>query len=154
MTAALSTRLHFNAQHTTLATDSTSKIVLAVGAQGIADSFFRHDPPLALEIEQAIDAVEDALMSSRLQHAERGGLVTDEPLLQAWVSGSHPQSTDTRLTRDEVEAIFERLATASLGRPGALVDLPTERTAAAALLILRESMHHLGFDSVRIVSRA
>lgn len=152
MIAAMPTHLHLAAEHTTLATGPAQEVVLSVGARSIADGFFRHDPPMALEIERAIDAVEDALMSSHLQHAERGELVTNEPLLQAWVPISHSRGLGTRLTREQVEAIFQRLASASLGHPAALGDLPTGRAAAAALLIVRECMHHLGFDGIRILS--
>lgn len=152
MSAATSTRLRLDAEHTTLATDSGHDVVLAVGVQTISKDFFRHEPPSAFDMERAIDAIEDALTSSRLPHAERGELVTSEPLLQAWASSGHPPGTDTQLSLDEVEAIFQRLASASLGHPGALIGLPQGRAAAAAMLILRECMHHLGFNSVRILS--
>ena len=90
--------------------------------------------------------VEDALMATRLRQGERGELVTAEPLLQA-LPGL--DSTDPRLTREEVEALFQRLASASLGDPSALADMPIGGRTAAALLILRECMHHLGYGSVR-----
>lgn len=151
MTAASPTHLRLDAEHTILAFDSSEEVVLSVGVHTIADGFFRHDPPTALEVEQAIDAIEDAVMSSRLPSAERGDLVTNEPLLLAWVP-TPPAGDSTRLTRDEVEAIFERLASAALGRPGELTGLPNDRSAAAALLILRECMHHLGFDGIHILS--
>ena len=146
------TRLRLEAQRTTLAADSASEVMLAVGVRGIADRFFRHDPPTPFEMEQAIDMVEDALTSSRLQHAERGELTTDDPLLQAWVTAGSLQGDGARLTRDEVEAIFQRLAAASLGHPRALAGLPTGRDAAAAVLILRECMHHLGYRGISFVA--
>ena len=146
------TRLRLDAQRITLAADAASEVMLAVGVRGIADRFFRHDPPTPFEMEQAIDAVEDALTGSRLQHAERGELVTNDPLLREWVTAGSPQGDKVRLTRDEVEAIFQRLASASLGHPLALAGLPTGRDAAAALLILRECMHHLGYDGIRFAA--
>ena len=146
------TRLRLEAQRTTLAADSASEVMLAVGVRGIADRFFRHDPPTPFEMEQAIDVVEDALTSSRLQHAERGELMTNDPLLQAWVTAGSLQGDAARLTRDEVEAIFQRLASASLGHPRALAGLPTGQDAAAALLILRECMHHLDYDGIRFAA--
>lgn len=54
-----------------------------------------------------------------------------------------------RLARDDVEAMFQRLASASLGHPGALAGHLSDRDAAAALLMLRECMHHLGYEGVR-----
>ncbi len=52
------------------------------------------------------------------------------------------------LTRDAVEALFQRLASRALGTPVAAAELPHGRDIAAALLILGECMHHLGFDRV------
>lgn len=43
---------------------------------------------------------------------------------------------------ETVEQWFERLALGSQGRTGALDGLPPGREAAAALLVLREFMHH------------
>ena len=152
MNAPAATCLRLDSQRTTLAADSAPEVVLAVGARGIAGRFFRHAPPTPFELERAIDAVEDALTSSRLQHAERGELVTNDPLLREWVTAGSPQGDKVRLTRDEVEAIFQRLASASLGHPRALAGLPTGQDAAAALLILRECMHHLGYGGIRFAA--
>ena len=152
MNAPAATRLRLDAQRTTLTAESAPEVELAVGARGIADRFFRHDPPTPFEMEQAIDIVEEAITGSRLQHAERGELVTNDPLLREWVAAGSPQGDGMRLTRDEVEAIFQRLASASLGHPRALAGLPTGRDAAAALLILRECMHHLGYDGIRFAA--
>ena len=144
------TRLQLDAHRTTLAADPAPEVVLPLGPSDIADGLFHHDPPTPLEMEQAIDVVEDALTGSRLQHAERGELVTTEALLQAWMGAAGPRGDDARLSRDEVEAIFQRLASASLGDPRALAGLPVGRDAAAALLIVRECMHHLGFRGIRL----
>ena len=134
------TRLRLEGERTTLADGTVPEVVLVVGVRGIADACFRHDPPTPFEIEQAIDVVEDALM------AAPGELLINDPLLHS-LPGL--QADGARLARDEVEAIFQRLASASLGNPGALAGLPPGRDAAAALLILRECMHHLGYDAVR-----
>jgi hypothetical protein len=103
--------------------------------------FFPHDPPTPGELESAIDAVEDALMDSRAQRVEAGTLVISDDTLRL-LPGLLPDGTTTI---EEVEARFQRLASASLGHPGALADSPLSSEAAAALLILRECMHHLGF---------
>lgn len=100
-------------------------------------------------MERAIDMVEDALMATRLRQGERGELVTAEPLLRALPGFNE---VDARLTREQVEALFQRLASASLGDPSALADMRIDGRTAAALLILRECMHHLGYVSVRMAS--
>ena len=152
MNAPAATRLRLDARRTTLTAESAPEVVLAVGARDIAGRFFRHAPPTPFELEQAIDIVEEAITGSRLQHAERGELVTNDPLLREWVAAGSPQGDGMRLTRDEVEAIFQRMASASLGHPRALAGLPTGQDAAAALLILRECMHHLGYGGIRFAA--
>jgi hypothetical protein len=42
------------------------------------------------------------------------------------------------------------LASLVLGRPASSAGIPTNPAFAATLLILREFMHHLQFDSIRI----
>lgn len=141
------TRLHMQAQQTSLGTEQGVNAILAVGPQAVAAAFFRHDPPLPHELERAIDAVEDALMHANVPRANGGALVTSDPVLSLFL-GLQPGGA--MVTRDHVEALFQRLAAASLGRPGDVSSLPQGREAAA-LLILRECMHHLDFESVSFV---
>jgi exopolyphosphatase/pppGpp-phosphohydrolase len=131
-----STLLEFNAGET---------VTMAVGPRGLAGDVLRHDPPTPAELERAIDLVEDALSGSRLAQVDRGNLVTADALLQA-LPGL--DTSGASLTLDAVEVLFQRLASRALGTPVAAADLPHGRDIAAALLILRECMHHLGFDRI------
>jgi len=143
------TRLRLHSGRTTLADGGAPEVAIGVGAQQLAEQHFRHDLPQPIEIERAIDVVEEALAATGLAHAERGELLIADPVLLA------PLGLGTegmRLTRDEVEERFERLATAALGHPGALAGMPLDRVGAVALLLLRECMHHLGYASVRWVA--
>jgi hypothetical protein len=63
--------------------------------------------------------------------------------------GLHVQGAG--LTRDGVEMLFQRLASRSLGAPVADAELPHGREVAAALLILRECMHHLDIARVDVL---
>jgi len=49
-----------------------------------------------------------------------------------------------------MEQTFERLAAVAEGRPVVQEGLPESTEFAAALLILREFMHHLGFSAVHV----
>lgn len=49
-----------------------------------------------------------------------------------------------------MEQTFERLAAVAEGRPVGQEGLPESTEFAAALLILREFMHHLGFSAVHV----
>jgi hypothetical protein len=139
-------RLGLQPQVTTLEFEGSKRITLPIGPRGLADAVLLHDPPTPAELERAIDVIEDALMASRLAQEDRGELVTADALLLALPGMGSPASDG--LTRDAVEALFQRLASRSLGTPVAAAELPLDRDLAAALLILRECMHHLGFDRV------
>lgn len=141
------TRIHFADQQTSLSTDGFPDVVIPVGAREIAESLFRHDLPSPQELEQAIDKVEDALATVGLQQGARSSLTTRDPEVIALLELRNERMP---LTREQVEVLFQRLASASLGYPG-LHGLPTSRVAAATLLVLRECMHHLGYESVQSV---
>ncbi|MFT7772478.1 esterase [Roseateles sp.] len=118
---------------------------LDLGAARIARDFFRHDPPTAHEIEQAIDFAEEQIM--RLGPRQEGGdLWSPSAGLRPWSAISGPM-----MTIETVEQWFGRLALAAQGRVGALEGLPQGRKAAATLLVLREFMHHRGHSAITVV---
>jgi phospholipase/carboxylesterase len=119
---------------------------LDLGTARVARDFFRHDPPTAQEIELAIDFVEDQLMRLGPQRDNGNGLRSRSEALQPWadVGGS-------TLAVETVEQWFERLTLAALGQTGALDGLPPGRKSAAALLVLREFMHHRGHPSISVI---
>jgi exopolyphosphatase/pppGpp-phosphohydrolase len=123
-----------------------ASMALDLGTDSTARLFFRSDLPRPQELERAIDHVEDELMRAVAWAAGRSVLGTDHALARG-LTPTHGL-TDAVLTRDAVEAAFQRLASGALGDPSALKGLPTGREVAAALLILRELMHHLGFSQV------
>ena len=138
------THLRLEAERTLLSSPA-STVVVTVGIDRLADDVFLHEPPAPVELERAIDVVEDALMATGLPHVPRGELATPDPLLHTLI-GRGPGST--RATLAEVEALFQRLAAVSLGSRGLITDPEFTRRAAAALLILRECMHHLSYRAV------
>jgi len=141
------TRLRMDARRTTLTTESDVSVTLEMGYRSVAETFFRHDPPRPGELELAIDAVEDALMRVRALRTDAGTLVTSDDIRRL-LPELPPDGMTTTL--EEIEAHFQRLASVSLGHPGALADTPLDRESAAGLLILRECMHHLGFRILMI----
>lgn len=145
MNLADTTQIRIEDHRTTLSRGMSTEVVIGVGARDLAEALFRHDPPTPHELEQAIDRVEDALAAIGLRHAVRGDLLMREPQPHAPLGST---AAEDRLTRDEVEARFQRMALASLGHPGLRDGLPADSADAAALLILRECMHHLGYEGV------
>ena len=58
---------------------------------------------------------------------------------------------DITLTTDAVERTFDRWIAVVHGHPVAGAGLPSDSRFAATLLILRELMHHLQFESIQIL---
>lgn len=139
------TRLQLQPHSTVLAFGDAEPVTLPVGPAGLAEAVLRHDPPTAAELEGVIDRIEDALTASRLAHADRGELRIDDAVLRTLPGLG---AVGSQLTRDAVEALFGKLASRSLGTPVSPAELPPGRDLAAALVILRECMHHLGFERV------
>ena len=141
------TRLQLDPQRTTLTIEPTAGVVVEIGYRSVRERFFKHNPPAPGELESAIDAIEDALMVSPAQRADGGTLVSGYEVRRR-LPGLLPDSTATTL--EDIEARFQRLASASLGHPGALATMPIGPEATAALVILRECMHHLGYARLLI----
>lgn len=134
---------------------------LALGLDALTPGPFRRDPPSAQELEQAIPVTEDLLTPLELEQAimvvedvlmPLAAHVPPHPLVQlqspvplAEVLGSRVQS------RENIERLFGQLAAMVEGDPLASAQLPRERRVVAALLILREWMHHLDAGSVALV---
>ena len=144
------------------AADGTSQtFALALGLDALTPGPFRRDPPSpleleqailvaedtpsALELEQAIMVVEDVLMplAARIPPHPVLRLQSPEPLAEAL--GSRVQS------RENIERLFGQLVAMVEGDPLASAQLPKDRRFAAALMILREWMHHLDAGSVVLV---
>lgn len=120
-------------------------VTLPVGVGDLTRDVLRHQRPTPSELERAIDLIEDALLATRLSKAPRGTLVTsDDALCTLPGLGTAPAA----LSIDAVEVLFQRLASRSLGTPVSAAELPEPLESAAALLVLRECMHHLGFDRI------
>lgn len=149
------TGLHIGAMETVVsirdAGMAAAPLVMPIGTVKTGSGYFRHGLPSVLEIEHAIEAIEDAL--SRIQAAVPAGstLQTADPLIgRIAETAGVAAGPETVLGRELVELAFNRLAAVSAGRPPAQDAIPTDPEFAAALLILREFMHHLQFESITV----
>jgi exopolyphosphatase/pppGpp-phosphohydrolase len=129
-----------------------STLLMPVGTLKTGHEYFKHDPPTALEIEHAIEAVEDALAGIS-DSVEVGSLLyTSDPTIRqiAHVAGiGHRQQAE--LSRELVERTFDRLVALTAGRPITQDAIPTDPEFTAGLLILREFMQHLQFTSIMVL---
>lgn len=151
--------LHIGKEQTDIAFGADAEpedvLVLSIGSNRTAVDFFKHTPPTPGEMETAIMVVEDEVTRA-------GKILTGHPTLftkdasireLALIAGVYDQPEMT-LSIEAVERTFDLLASLVLGRPASSAGIPTNPTFAATLLILREFMHHLKFESICIGTRS
>jgi hypothetical protein len=128
-------------------------VALSIGSDKTASEFFRHSPPSAQEMENAIMAVEDEVIRARTVATPHCAVRTGDACIReiALLAGV-ADSRHMVLSIEAVEGQFDLLAAFTLGRPATSAGIPTTSGFAATLLILREFMHHLQFTSITIES--
>lgn len=119
---------------------------LELGTTRLARTCFQHDPPSPLELEHAIEVVEDVVMPlSRILARGSGLFVSEAGLAARLLASEEPPADGGAWSLDSVESVFNRLAALGLGRPRSQDALPTDGRSVATVLILREFLHHLQF---------
>ena len=147
--------LHIGADCTAVACGGGAQpdtvLVLEIGARKIAVRHLRHDVPTADELENAITAMEDALMPVGVEIPRGSTLKSMEAGIReiAYAAGL-PHQPKLKLHRNSVEQTFRRLTDVAHGRPASHDPLPPGAAFAARLLILREFMQHLEFEEISI----
>ncbi|TNE68188.1 hypothetical protein EP331_15980 [bacterium] len=127
----------------------TDVVLLKLGYLHIAHLFFKQNVPTELETDYAINYIEDELMSlKKLENLNQEVLITDDAYLKEILLKNG--RTKSNYTNWEIENLFSEYARVVMG--AALTNLPVELTREdfALVLVLREIMHHLKFDSIEI----
>lgn len=148
------TMLHIGAESTLVASVGSAErktLELAIGSRVTAAAHFHHAPPTAREVEEAIQTVEDALFAVRAMLASASTLVTADPGIAEIADLVGLTEAPRRvLSREAVERLFGRMAMLAEGQPLAHSGLPNRSDFYARLLILREFLHHQGFDAITV----
>jgi len=122
-----------------------------LGLDTLVRQSLRHAPPRPLELEHAIELTEEAVMPLAAEFAPAAELILQGEGA-ALVAGRLRAAgiAQAAFTVDEVEALFNRLVAVSEGRPLSQETLASDAGFFAAMLMLRESMHHLHFARVTL----
>lgn len=147
------TTLHIGEQSTrlTATTDPGIDTLLYLGTRELGSGPWRNEPPSPLEMENAIAFVEDILMPVAKTLPPGTTLVTHDAEARHLVVVSRPgEDPAPPLSVEDVERVFNDLVAIAQGRPAASSGLPTDAGFTAWVLILRELMQHLGFDSITV----
>lgn len=113
-------------------------LTLALGLDNVRPGPLRSEPPSAMELEAAIEYVENVVMPLARQ-LPSGALLH--------VEGELPPGVEALRSIEEIEARFNEIVAVAHGRPAGRSGL-ADRRHASAVLILREWMHHLGFAAI------
>jgi hypothetical protein len=131
---------------------STSGGASAIGTLNIGLAPFKSATPRPVELENAIAVIENALMPLRkLLPPSSTFLLAGDGVATIAQSAGLAADGDLVLSLEQVEEIFRDLAAVSEGRPVTSSRAPIDRKFTIAILALREFMHHLSFDSVRLL---
>lgn len=137
--------LTFEADRTLLTDGQHGEVNILVGPQILANRYWPRGWPTPLQLERAIDGVESAIEQAKLRPAVRGVLRATESVLILLPGLLIPGAVTSR---DTVEAAFSTLAAATHTSGYHVRAEASSGEGAAALLILRELMHHLGFQTL------
>lgn len=126
---------------------------LDIGSQKTSSDHFKHTPPTANEMENAIMGVEDEIAKAPASLLAGSHLLTSDLAIReiALMAGLADQPV-LNLGIADVETTFDRLVSVLQGRPAPSEGLPESAEFAATLLILREFMHHLKFPSIAVIN--
>lgn len=149
------TTLHLGADISTILCTEAGSVVLQqdlpLGTASLARQWMRHTPPTPLDIEHAIEQTEDVVMplAAKLLRTEQLQLRGSGAALILQGVGAALDAV-LHWSLDEVEDLFNRIAMVSQGRPSGQEVLPTAPEFYAAMVIVRECLHHLRFGGVML----
>lgn len=125
---------------------------LPIGLQRLVREVLRHSPATPGELEWAIALIEDEVMKVYKSLPANASLVTTDSSIRDLALLAKPGGHDSSwVSIEAIEHLFDLLAALSLGRPASSAGIPADAHVAAALLILRELMHHLHFKSIQVL---
>ena len=126
----------------------TESFLLPISTSDVL-ALFRRDPPTEGELEIAIEWIEGAVMPLAKKVPPGAVLVATSDLVRELVDLSTGSVASLVASLDAVEARFGQMALAA--RRGAWSrEVVMDSSTCAGLLILREFMHHAGFDRIEV----
>ena len=126
---------------------------VSLGLQTLADRYLSAECVSPLKVEQAIAEIEDTVMPWHKQLNDTVQLFTEDTVvaeLAHW-AGMPSDARSWLFTTEMVEALFNRWVARIQGRPFSQDPLPVAGKLAAALLVLREWLHHLRFEHITVL---
>lgn len=133
--------LTLSAEQTSIAADGSVPVIIPVSPAQIVRKAFRQGRPNAVQLEFAINLVEDCIVTTKLRAIPRGALVGDARTLHQALGVINAPA---RLSLAQVEQRYQDIAMPAQRLPSAPV-LGHAPLSLATLILVRECMHHLGY---------
>lgn len=131
--------------------EQTVATTLELGDQLITDRFFNEFPPTSNEIDHAINFTEETLAPVQDLFEAETVLFSHDSLameIAQLAFNTSKEGKQINVPAVELENVFYRLSEIVNGLPASQDVLPDSNQFAAYLLIIREVMHHLGFEQL------
>ncbi|PRY94405.1 hypothetical protein [Marinilabilia salmonicolor] len=123
-------------------------ISLKMGYACVSEEFFKNDFPTEAETDYAINYIEDVLMSNKRLHENNGRLFSSDEILKSVFQKNGLEKE--LFSRREIENLFSQYAKVVMGAPRSYLGAGFCKKDYAAVLILREIMHHLDYEILKI----
>ncbi len=149
----MNTRLYLGSTPIRLEPVDGEAIVLSLSLQQLLDAGLQRFPPGEIALEQGIAMTEDALMphvAALRQHPLEVLEMADDALAPLPALLGQNIGTAHTFGIDAVEQTFNLLADVGAGLPAHRVGFPEQPRFVAALLVVRELMHHVGWSALRL----
>jgi hypothetical protein len=112
----------------------------------------KHEPANDSELEMGIAEIEDGLMKIvQLLPARRSLVSSNSEVKKIAAIGGLDLKGRVDLDIDTVEDIFRKLSGVAYGTPSPRFNIPENREFTAMVLVLREVMHHAGYNKVIVI---
>lgn len=123
---------------------------LPMGTSSIAEKHFRRRIPNEAEVESAINEIEDLLMSDGRLRDFGGTLFTSDSAMRGFFPVADQGPVVVPLS--EFEAKFRQASLVAVGGSSTMDGVDMTPESLAWLLVTREILHHLGFDSMTFLA--
>ncbi|WP_028973094.1 hypothetical protein [Spirochaeta cellobiosiphila] len=122
------------------------ELPLDLGYRYISRKYFVSDIPSEGEVENAINYIEDILMTKKqLVNDSQNSLYTQSNFVFSILGES------SYLSVQQIEDLFNRWASLSMGKPARSENIQYQKDHFALILIIREIIHHLQFEGINII---
>ena len=121
-----------------------------VGHQAMREQHFKRHPLDAGALERAIEWTEDQIQHARLSIPPGSSLRTQDADVRLLARLAGVQEPAAAPHVSAVEQLFSRLVLQAFGQSPHQQDLPDSPRVFANVVLLREMLHHLRFEQIRM----